>query len=156
MAVQTGKVKGRRQLEFNSYEQILDEARRLASGPTRCLGNWSLGQNLRHLAAGMDMALDGPPFKAPFLIRLVGPLLKKRFLTRPMQSGFQLPSTATKLLPPETSSEEGLALLEHAVARLRATSARKPHGVFGTLTNAEWDQLQFRHCAMHLSFIESQ
>ena len=156
MAVQTGKVKGRRKLNFTSYDELLDCARRLSQSPTRQLGNWSLGQICEHLAAAMDMAIDGAAFKPSLLARWFGPLLKKRFLTRGMPSGFQLPSSAVKLLPSNSESAAGLLALERAIARLNQEPTRTRHAVFGHLTHEEWDQLQLRHAEMHLSFIEPQ
>jgi hypothetical protein len=154
MTVKTGKVSGRRSLRFSSFDELLAEASRLSAMPTRQLGNWSLGQICEHLAKGMDMAVDGPPFTMPIYVRLVGPFLKKRILTRRMSSGFTLPKSASALLPAPIGTAEGLARLEESVRRLRQTTDRKPHGIFGRLTVAEWDQLQFRHAEMHLSFIE--
>ncbi len=156
MTVETGKVAGRRPLHFSNYDELLDCARKLSQGPTRQLGNWSLGQICKHLAVTIDSSMDGPAFKPPFLLRLVGPLLKKRFLSRPMQSGFKLPKTAGKLLPPETTTADGLEHLERSVARLDQVPARAPHPVFGKLSRDQWDQLQFRHGELHLSFIEPQ
>jgi hypothetical protein len=159
MAVETKKVVAtkavaRQPLQFTSYDEILEHARKLSRVPTRQLGNWSLGQICRHLAIAMDSAIDGPAFKPSLLLRLVGPVLKKRFLSRPMPSGFQLPKNGASMIPSATDTEVGLQLLEKSVRRLRETSQRQPHGLFGKLTHEEWDQLQFRHCAMHLSFIE--
>jgi uncharacterized protein DUF1569 len=102
----------------------------------------------------MNMAIDGPPFAAPWFVRMVGPLLKRRILTRPMSSGFTLPKKAAALLPDPTSTADGLVKLEKSVERLQQTSQRKPHAIFGRLTAAQWDQLQFRHAELHLSFIE--
>ena len=58
MTVKTTQVAGRRSLRFSSYQDIVDEARRLSGIPTRQLGNWSLGQICEHLAKGMDMAIE--------------------------------------------------------------------------------------------------
>ena len=153
MAVNTKQVAGRRTLRFSSYQEILDDVHALASKPTRQLGNWSLGKICMHLAAAMNMAIDGPPFKPAWYIRTVGPLLKKRFLSRPMTPGFQLPRNAGTLLPGDSDTAEGVAALEKAIQRLQQTRERKRHVIFGHLTHEEWDRLQLLHSAMHLSFI---
>jgi hypothetical protein len=144
----------RQPLQFNSYDEILEYARKLSQGPTRQLGNWSLGQICRHLAIAMDSAIDGPPFTPALWLRVLGPMFKKRFLSQPMPSGFQVPKSGASLLPDPTDDEVGLQLLDKAIRRLKQTSLRARHGVFGKMTNEEWDVLQFRHCALHLSFIE--
>lgn len=153
MAVQTKRVAGRRPLSFSGYDEILDDVRRLAGCPTRCLGNWSLGQICDHLAKGMDSALDGVDFRPPWVVRMVAPLLKKRYIRRPMAPGFQLPKHAASLLPPPVSTAEGVAALEKAVARIRQPGPRQRNVIFGPMTREEWDQLMFRHCEMHLSFV---
>jgi hypothetical protein len=51
MAVSAKKATGRRKLRFESYDDILADIDRLAVSPVRCLGNWSLGQICRQLAA---------------------------------------------------------------------------------------------------------
>jgi hypothetical protein len=153
MSVDTKSVPGRRNLHFESYDDILGDVRALAARPTRQLGNWSLGQICQHLAAGMDMAIDGPPFKPGWLLRTIGPFIKKRMITRPMSPGFRFPKTATVLMPGNLDTAAGVAAIEKAVGRLRENRQRKPHVIFGAMTHEEWDQLEFRHCEMHLSFI---
>ena len=148
------KTVARKPLEFHSYDEILAYARKLAQGPTRQLGNWSLGQICRHLAMSMDSAIDGPAFRPALWLRLLGPFVKKRFLSQPMPSGFQVPKSGAAMIPTPTDTDVGLQLLEKSIRRLQQTSLRAVHGVFGKLTHEEWDTLQFRHCAMHLSFIE--
>jgi hypothetical protein len=153
MAVETKRVVGRRKLHFNSYDDILNDARMLSRVSTRPLGNWSLGQICEHLAKAMDMAIDGATFKPAWYIAIVGRMLKKRFLARPMSPGFQLPKNAGALLPPEISTAAGLAALEKAAARLQQNPTRLPHAIFGPMTKDEWDRLEWNHAAMHLSFV---
>jgi hypothetical protein len=152
MTVATKKVAGRRTLHFNSHQEVLDDARRLASGPHRQLGNWSLGQVCDHLAKTIDMSLDGSQARFPWLLRMIGPYLVNRFITRPMSAGFTAPPSAG-ITPDEQETQAGLAALELAVARLDQTNQRKPHGLFGPMTREQWDQLHMRHGELHLSFI---
>ena len=153
MAIPTKHVAGRRALHFNSYQALLDEVHALAGKPTRCLGNWSLGQICQHLAKAMNMALDGVEFKAPWYVRIVARMMKNRILSRPMSPGFQLPKPAAAILPDDTDHGEGIAALEKACARMQTEPQRHPHPALGPLTREEWDRLQFLHAAMHLSFI---
>src|SRR6185436_5972215 len=143
----------RRHLNFTCYQDILDDVHALASGPTRALGNWSLGKICRHLAIAMDMAIDGTDFKPNIFVRTAGRLLKNRFLTRPLSPGFRLSKKAAFLIPSDADTAEGIAELERAIDRLATISERKPHPFFGPLTRDEWDQITFRHSAMHLGFI---
>jgi hypothetical protein len=153
MAVKTRDVVGRRKLRFESHQDVLNDVHALCNGPTRQLGNWSLGEVCQHLAKTVDMSIDGSQMRFPWVLRMIAPLLRKRFLSRPMRAGFTVPKTGAFLLPSAEETAAGLAALEKAVARLGATSQRKPHALFGTLSRQEWDQLHCRHAEMHLSFI---
>ncbi len=152
--INTKKVTGRRTVRYESFNDILADAERLAGLETNELGNWSKGQIYKHLAASLDAMLDGPPFLMPAPIRwLLCLLMKNRMLTRTLDPGFQLPKSASAMLPGETTTSEGLELLRAAVQRVNQTDARAVHGGFGKIPPAEWDQFQFRHCEMHMSFI---
>jgi Protein of unknown function (DUF1569) len=153
--IKTGNVTGRRELHFTNLGDVLADAEMLCSTrPVTPLGNWRLGKALEHLARTIDMSLDGARFKPPWFVRLVGPWIKNRMLTRPMRAGFQLPANAAKYLIPEDECEmhEALAHLHAAVTRSHATDQRHPSPVFGPMTAAEWDQLHLRHAELHLSF----
>lgn len=154
MAVLTGKVAGRREVIFESLDDVLMDAERLVAAPgVTMLGNWTLGQLLAHLAGGLHMSIDGSDHRPHWFVRLLGPFLKRRVL-RKMSAGFQLPKpVADKIIPTEAiSPEEGLSRLQEAVKRFRSDLSRKPHNVFGRMTGAEWHQLQLRHAELHLSF----
>lgn len=153
MAVSTKHATGRRTLHFASYDDILNDVHTLAAGPVRQLGNWSLGGVCEHLAKGMNYGIDGAPFQVAWYLRVVGPIIKKRFLARPMTPGFKLPSNAAPYLPSSSANDAGIAELEGAIHRMRTIAERKPHVIFGRMTREQWDQLHFRHAEMHLSFI---
>jgi hypothetical protein len=154
MPVSTGKVTGRREVAYESLDDVLMDAEKLVANPqTKMLGNWSLGQMLAHLAASLHMSIDGSNHRPPWYIRLVGPFLK-RMVLRKMSAGFQLPKpVADKIIPTEpVTPQEGLRLLQAAVKRFRADTTRMPHNVFGKMTGAQWHQLHLRHAELHMSF----
>lgn len=154
MPVDTTKVQGRRELHFNTLDDILADVERLDQGKIRALGNWSPGQILKHLTVPMHWCLDGTSLRAPWYIRLFVKLMKNRFLTKPMASGFQLPASFVKeAVPGETSWEDGLAALRATVQRMKSESQRHPSPVLGELTREQWDQLHCRHSELHLSFL---
>jgi hypothetical protein len=153
-SINTGRVKDRRKVHYDSYDEVLADARHMASIPTRTLGNWSVGQIYKHLSIVMDGMIDGIPFGAPSFLR--GALrwfLMPWFLHRQLPAGFKLPKEGEYFVPTDTATEEGLELLSKAIARLQATQARAPHPGFGKVTCEQWDLLQLRHCEMHMSFI---
>jgi hypothetical protein len=154
MPVNTGKVTGRREVAYESLDDLLMDADSLVANPrTKMLGNWTLGQMLAHLAAALHMSIDGSDHRPPWYIRLLGPFLKRSVL-RKMSAGFQLPKpVADKIIPADPiTPQEGLKRLQEAVTRFRSDTTRKPHNVFGKLTGAEWHQLHLRHAELHMSF----
>jgi hypothetical protein len=154
--IDTGKVTNRRQLHFNSLDDILADVDRLASSrEIRTLGNWSAGRILKHLATVMNKSIDGFDSLLPGVVRaLFRLLMKQRFLTKPMGAGFKLPERAAKeLVPSETTLEEGLQSIRQAIKRLQTEQKRAPSAVLGPLTAEEWNQLHCRHCELHLSFL---
>jgi hypothetical protein len=154
MPIHTGKVKGRRQLRFETIDAMLADAGRLAEAPeTRMLGNWPLGTLLGHLAVAMNGSIDGIAFQAPWYIRLIAPLIKRRILSKGLTPGFNLPkSREPSAFPAGLSSQEGIDRLRQAAARIQVEPMNAPHPVFGKLTQQEWLQLHLRHAEMHLSF----
>jgi hypothetical protein len=154
MSINTAKVAGRRVVAYESLDDVLMDAERLVADPrVKMLGNWSLGQMLAHLAAGLNMSIDGVEHVPRWYIRLLGPFFKRRFLRR-FSPGMQLPKPmADKIVPAAAvTPQEGLKLLQDATKRFRADQTRKPHNVFGKLTGAEWHQLHLRHAELHMSF----
>ena len=143
----------RRQLHLASIDDLLADAERLAAGPHRTLGQWSLGQILAHLAMFMRGSLDGFGFKMPAALRLLARPMRRRFLRKPPPAGIRFPRRATPVLdPPEVSTQQGLTMLREAVGRLQREPQRHPSPVFGELSVDEWNELHCRHAELHLRF----
>ncbi len=155
MPVDTGRVAGRRELHMSTLNELRREVNQVGQVKHRLLGNWTLGQILAHVAISFRIAVDGAPFRPPWWLRLIAPLLKNRMLQRPMRSGFKLPSNmeATFIPKPEVTTAEGLAELERQLSRFEQTPQLAPHSVFGPFTRDEWTQFLLRHAEMHLSFV---
>lgn len=144
----------RRELRFESFDEVVDDVNSHATPDAQTLGNWSVGQICEHLAVAMERSIDGYGFQAPWPIRLGGRLLKRRILTKPMRAGFKLRGKAREVLVPEHADDaEARKRLLHAITRLREEATREPHPVFGRLTRDEYDLLHLRHAELHLSFI---
>jgi len=121
VTVNTAKVTGRRKVRYDSYDDLLRDAERLAAGKVRPLGNWSYAQVLEHLSRAMNAAIDAPISRSLGSFGLVAKLFfKSRALKGPMTAGFKLPADAAKALVPEQSldNEAALAMLRQAVHRL--------------------------------------
>jgi hypothetical protein len=157
MSVDTTKVQGRRNLNFTSLQEVLADADRLSSGPVKSLGNWSAGQVFRHLAIAFNGSIDGFTITFPWYLRLMARLFKKKLLSGAMPPGFRLsPENAEAVVPGATTTEEGLAELRAAVARLEREPRRAKSPVFGTISKEEWDQIHLKHASLHMSFLVPQ
>lgn len=156
-AINTKLVTGRRPVRYENYDELLQDAERLAMVSTRELGNWSKGQIFKHMAKAIDAMIDGPAFVLPAPMRWVFSLfMKKRMLSRTLDPGFKLPKRAAAFIPDETPTEEGLQMLRKAIARIKSATEVTMHPGFGRISKAEWDAFQLRHCEMHMSFILPQ
>ena len=154
MSVEPKPVLNRRELHFRSLDAVVADAEALVASPyTRTLGKWSLDRLLMHLASAINGSIDGISAKAPWFIRLLAPFLKKRFLTKTMSAGFQLPKhIEADFFPAADSPRDAFEKLRAAVARLQNEKMTAKHPVLGKLTHEEWTQLHMRHAELHLSF----
>ena len=154
MSIDTKTVPGRRELTFASLDEVVADAEKLVASPnTKMLGNWPLSQLLTHLATAVNGSIDGYSAKAPWLVRLIGPLLKGRFLKNKMSPGFKLPKDVeVGFFPAVPSPQEALEELRAAVVRLKTEKMTTRHPVLGKLTHEEWTRLHLRHAELHLSF----
>jgi hypothetical protein len=157
MPVQTAKVAGRRKLDYKSLDEVVADADRLSSGPVTLLGNWSAGQIFRHLAIAYNGSIDGFPVTFPWPVRAMAGLFKNKLINGQMPPGIKLPAKFAKVVLPEpTSTEDGLAQLHAAVARLEREPHRAKHPVFGNLSKEEWDKIHLSHAKLHMSFLVPQ
>jgi len=152
MAINTNKVEGRRKVRYESYDDLLDDARRHAQGDVRTLGNWSPGQIYDHLARSFDASIDGVDFSLPAPVKwMMSLLMKRKFLTQSLPAGYK---STEKFIPPDaTPAEEGLAALERAIERQKQEPNRAPHPAFGNIGREGWNQFNLRHAEMHMSFL---
>ena len=156
MTVDTKKVSARRELHYDSFDDLLNDADRLANGDVQTLGNWTLGQIFKHLAQTIDSSIDGTDMKFPWIMKKIFGLLmnKEKMLNNPVPPGFKIPKKGEAQFSPDPSSstEEGLAALRAAIDRCRTETSRAEHPALGELTREEWDKMHLRHAELHMSF----
>jgi hypothetical protein len=156
MSVDTRAIAGRREVYYNSLEDLRADVEDLAAGEIVSLGNWSPGQAFMHLARAMELSIDGFDARVPWFLRLGARLIRNRLIKGPMRAGFKLPQQAeTVLVPGTTSTEEGLAAIRAAIDRLERESPRAVHPLLGALTPEQWIRLHLTHAALHMSFLRA-
>ncbi len=157
LPVATAKVEGRRKLDFKSLNEVVADADRLSSGAVTTLGNWSAGQIFRHLATAYNGSIDGFKATFPWPMRFMARLLKNKLINGAMPPGIKVPAQfANEVMPEPTSTEDGLAQLRAAVARLEREPKRAKHPVFGELSKEEWQKVHLMHANLHMSFLVPQ
>lgn len=144
-----------RKLRFESMEDAMAEAERLAASETRTTGHYSLGQIFEHLARTFEITLGErkmPPVALPMRIlsRMIRPMVLRKATT-----GFKLPSKAQSVLWPSepVSTEQGLAHLREAYGKFKSSPQLPKHVFFGSMTRQQHDALQCRHFEGHLGFV---
>lgn len=154
MQVNTKKVKGRRQVHYDSLSELLADAERLAQVDVQTLGNWTPGQIYQHLAQSLDGSIDGLGFSLPAPVRVLMSLfMKRKFLKEAIPAGFK---STKEFIPPATSTESGLASLRAAVERQDREPSRAIHPAFGKIGRDGWNDFHLRHAEMHMSFLISE
>src|SRR4051812_6948506 len=155
--VNTATVTERRILRFESIDDCLDEASRLAPsyrrGACKQLGNWTLGQTLGHVATWAEFSYSPCPIKAPWIVRFIMGFQKNKFLHTPMKPGTRIPRVDGGTVGTEPMEmEDGLRRFMHAFERLKREKPTCPSPVFGLLTKLEAQAINLRHAELHFGF----
>jgi hypothetical protein len=157
MATET---KSRRTLRFNTIDDALADVQTLADANNKasllCLGNWTFGQNLGHVATWVDYCYDGIPMKIPFFVRWIARPLKNGFLNKPMRPGAKIPRVKGGTLAMDVvPTQAGVDHFNKSFTRLAEEAPTKPHPIFGRMTHDEWIAMNLRHAELHLSFLHA-
>jgi hypothetical protein len=154
-----GEATAARRPRFENLSELRGHVRRLVdadrAGRLRMHGNWTLGQALGHLAAWINYAYEGYPFKTPAIIRMLLRLRLNRMLRDGMPTGVRIPGAAagtygTDVLP----TDEGAARYLAALDRLEREPAKFHSPGFGVLTEPQRILLNLRHAECHLGNFE--
>ena len=151
--INTAVVSGRREVHYDTLDDLVADAEHLLNGGYTRLGNWNLGTMSTHLAKAMQTVLDVSPIKVNALVRFLARLLYKDKALRKMKPGFKMPKRAMSLAPHIAEDRLGVEELAMTVARWKREPNRYAHTFFGSLTDDEWNRLMLRHAEMHMSFL---
>ena len=154
VSIDTRKVEGRREVSYQSLEDLFEDARRCVAGRYVTIGNWSVSQIYHHLSVALHASIDGFGFQVFWPKRLLARILfKNRVLTGSIPSGYKIPKRMKRLEPTDMPVADALSQLAVAIDRYQTNPKRAPHPLFGQLTSEESDQFQLRHAELHMSFI---
>ena len=150
-----------RDLHFDTLDDLLAEAKRIAEqpdAPTR--GSWSASQNIWHVARYLQASVEGYPFQVPWFMKIVGPLMKKRMITKTMSSGYNAPKQVGKAMEPQnidpslTAMGPAIELLEIWVGKAKAEGFLPRNPAFGKMDRQQWIDLHCRHAELHFGLVE--
>ena len=148
----------RRELAFQTIDEVVAEAERLASGEVSTTGAHSFGQILNHLALSHDVSTGrvvAPP--PPFMMKLMMPLMKRMVInSKPMKPGIKLPAKGEAFFWPNKEFDVPTALqyFKESVEYYKSNGPLQRHPFFGKITKEQCDELNCRHAALHLSFVQ--
>lgn len=161
--IETKNVKDRRQLRFQSPDDVLADIEKIVAaekaGKLRTSGNWTAGQAFGHVAAWINYAYEGYPMDPPpWIIRVILGFLKGRYLKKGMPTGVRIPKVKNGTFATEVLSiDEGAAQLRKAIARLKSSEPAKfKSPAWSDMPDSERIALNLRHAEFHLSFLHPQ
>ena len=121
-------------------------------------GPWSLGVALSHCAQSIELSMTGyPELKGPLFRATIGPLAKRRFLSKgEMSHDTAAPVAGAPDIPEDTSASVGMARLLAAMAAFEAFDGTPAdHLAYGPCTKDEYQALHAIHVADHLRTLKS-
>ncbi|MEE2643172.1 MAG: DUF1569 domain-containing protein [Planctomycetota bacterium] len=151
----------KRPLKFNSFDDMVSEARSLMENGYASNGNWSLGQACGHLAEWMRYSLDGYP-RPPLPLRAIfwvmkhtiAPRMKRKILAEGFQGG--LPTAPESVPRPDSiTDQQGLAQLLACVERVTEFDGKLlPSPLFGPMDKEMHTRVTLLHAEHHLAYFE--
>ncbi|MEM6979175.1 MAG: DUF1569 domain-containing protein [Planctomycetota bacterium] len=151
-----GQSPKRRELHFDSLSQAVAEIESLAKTQTVTVGKFSFPQIVDHFAHTFDISTGRAVApKVPWLIRMIMASMTKRFATKPMKPGYQLPKHAQAFFWDHnaTDLESAMTHFREAYQHYRHTDPLPRHPLFGVIPKSRNEQIQCRHMELHLSFV---
>ena len=151
----------RRQLNFQSLDDAVADARQLLATGYRATGNWNLAQTLEHCGDWLSFPLDGYPaaaFPVSAALWLMKHTVGKAACRRILRERRFKPGSPTLPVTVKRADEvqEAVAVERLAALVQRFHAAREPlHAspLFGALTKQQHEQLQIIHLQHHLSLL---
>jgi len=131
-------------------QEIIDRINKLTPGSQRQWGKMDIAQMMAHCQMPLGVAVGKHKLKASFLIKLVGPLFKKKlFNDQPFTQG--LPTDKSfKIVDVRDFEKEKQILVQMINDFSETTMSGEPHPFFGKLTKEQWSKGTWKHLDHHL------
>jgi hypothetical protein len=149
----------RRELRFDSLDDVVRDAEALLAKGYDKAGNWDLAQVCGHLADWLTYPVAGFP-KAPLpirvMLRLVRATLGRKMFEKYLREGMPAgkPTMPQSVHPAGGDPVAAVAPLREAARTFQAHPGEYlPSPLFGRLDRGDATRLQLAHAAHHLSFL---
>ncbi len=151
----------KRELKFNSFDELMSEVHSLQEKGYVSSGNWTLGQACSHLADWIQYPMEGfpkPPLPVKFIMWLVkitvGPGMKRKILKEGFSGG--MPTAPQSVVTAEEmSDQQGIEKLQSAIDRLRSFDGEfYPSPLFGPTDRETLTRVSLLHAEHHLGYLE--
>jgi hypothetical protein len=133
-------------------QQIIDRINQLTPTSKPIWGKMTVDQMLSHCISPLDVAFGTIQLKMPFLMRMLGRLMKKKWLDSPefkkgsptakefiRKETYDFETTKTELIQKVKKLSEGFQVVKIEI-----------HPFWGKLNEADWNNLQWKHLDHHL------
>lgn len=137
-----------------TYNETMQRLNSLTPASQRKWGKMDAAQMLAHCKEAFKVPLSDTPLKkAPFIMRMIGSLIKsKLYNDSPWKQN--LPTAPNFLIKDQRSFENEKQQLTELVTKFYTLESGKvgnhPHPFFGTYTKEQWGQAMFKHLDHHL------
>ena len=150
----------RRELRFDSFDEVVRDVEQLHAKGYDKAGNWDLAQVCGHLTKWLSYPLDGFPKPGCFIGTMlwlmkitVGRGMKKKILAtgKFKEGGPTMPESVT---PAGGDEAAAVSKLKETIERFKNhTGEVHASPLFGPMDKEELSRLHLIHCAHHLSFL---
>ena len=146
----------RRNLRFESLDDLVADAEGVLSVPHETTGNWNASQIVGHVTDLIAVANGHRTLHVPWPLRLAGRVAKRfGLLNRPIKPGFKAPGGVQQRVQEHAGKtpEQALAYLRSEAQHAENHAMTRPNPFFGRLTHDQWETLHCRHAELHFSFM---
>ena len=117
-------------------------------------GKMNVAQMLHHCQKPLEIPLGGATFQPNFLMRLIGAMMKKKFVKPGVQFSKNSPTGPGFKISDERDFNLEKAQLLQVINRFidagKADKLQGRHPFFGPMNNREWEIMQWKHLDHHL------
>lgn len=140
--------------ESTTQAEILERIQKISPASSRQWGKMEVAQMLAHAGNGLEMALGIIHPKRILIGRIIGPLLRKKYLDE--QPFDHSSPTSAELVTLghsknfDTEKQRLIELVKKFSSGGEAVATTHPHPFFGPLTPREWGIGMYKHIDHHL------